>query len=140
MVISRAPRAAEESVAAQGTGRVRSGCFAENNGLPNPAVAADSVGGVNETLPQVALIATGGTLELLVTDRLDLAWYFETSYASLREDVVKVILKNLGVPTDPSAVPRTLGALRERLDVMGNRYPVLIDEAEVMQVCRRAVA
>ena len=60
-------------------------------------------------------------------------------YQTLHRRVVEAVLERMNLPADEGAVERAYAALWEKLDSKGNKFPVILTEAEVQEVCREAV-
>ena len=62
------------------------------------------------------------------------------TYGVLSVETVKAKLQHMGLPSGAREVHRAYGALRQRLDALGNKFPVMLNDAEVQDVCKEAVA
>ena len=60
-------------------------------------------------------------------------------YATLHRDVVEAMLERAGLPTDETTIKKSLEALKVRLDSLGNKFPVLLNETEVEAICRESI-
>ena len=61
-------------------------------------------------------------------------------YATLHEKTVEAMLERAGLPTDETTIKKSVEALKVRLDSLGNKFPVLLNEAEVAATCKEVVS
>ena len=59
-------------------------------------------------------------------------------YQTLHRRVVEAVLERMNLPADEGAVEKAYAALWEKLDSKGNKFPALLTEADVEEVCREA--
>ena len=61
-------------------------------------------------------------------------------YATLLPRTVQAKLQQIGLPDDEMAVEAVTAAVKEGLDAQGNKYPVMLSEAEVERIARETLA
>ena len=61
------------------------------------------------------------------------------SYLALSNEAVEAKLRQMGLPAGEGEVMKARDALREALDSLGNKFPVMLNDVEVEQVCREAL-
>ena len=61
-------------------------------------------------------------------------------YGALNAATVKAILEDMGLPDNADNVTAAMDGLKRGLDALGNKYPVLLNHAEVEKICRGIVA
>ena len=61
------------------------------------------------------------------------------SYGLLSHEVVRAKLEQMGLPAGQSNVQEVYNALKRRLDSLGNKFPVMLNEAEVQDIFRKTL-
>ena len=61
------------------------------------------------------------------------------TYGLLSVEAVETKLRQMGLPTGEADVQNARNALRKALDSLGNKFPVMLNDVEVEQVCREAL-
>ena len=61
------------------------------------------------------------------------------SYLGLSNETVEAKLNQMGLPSGEREVVKVREALKERLDSFGNKFPVMLNDVEVEQVCRETL-
>ena len=60
------------------------------------------------------------------------------TYGLLSPQTVRAKLEEMGLPTDDARIREVYDAMKERLDALGNKFPVMLNEEEIEDICRRA--
>ena len=60
------------------------------------------------------------------------------TYGLLSPQTVRAKLEEMGLPTDDDRIREVYDAMKERLDALGNKFPVMLNEEEIEDICRRA--
>lgn len=60
------------------------------------------------------------------------------TYGLLSPQTVRAKLEEMGLPTDDGRVQEVYGAMKARLDALGNKFPVMLNEDEIEDICRGA--
>lgn len=58
------------------------------------------------------------------------------TYSLLSEDAVKAKLEQMGLPTEGKLVQEVRNAIKRRLDEKGGKFPVMLANAEVEEICQ----
>ena len=61
------------------------------------------------------------------------------TYSLLSPEAVKTKLEQMGLPSGEGEVKKARDALGKALDSLGNKFPVMLNDVEVEQVCREAL-
>ena len=113
-------------------------------GVPNPPFKAiTSPFNVAAGLPDtyVGMVQGKGFRELGVktpyeAELVGLRRQLMLSHIGLNANAVRAKLRQMGLPAEDDAVERTREALKDRLNALGNRFPVALNDAQVEQVCQ----